>query len=214
VLGLGTHLVRELGRSRSNDTLARWLSHHVAELINAVEQAKSPTEKVQKLSQATDLILRIWERRDALPGEANPLGRFREAISVLLKFDQPYAYFSNRQVPARQALANKISNDSRRLELFVKLLDAGVGEKAQDPIDEAALEALSGEELDALQRLLFLSKIVTGPKAANPNAHEGPTKVTAQGLVTGMISDLDKMQKLLQEPAKSKARRKPQKKRS
>src|SRR5690348_7554047 len=99
VLGLGMHLVRELSTSRSNDTLGRWLSHHVAELMNAVDGAKSPEEKAQKLNDATDLILRIWERRNALPGEANPLGRFREAITILLKYEDPYSHFSNAQIP-------------------------------------------------------------------------------------------------------------------
>ena len=33
----GDDLVRELGLTRSNDTLGRWLAHHLAELMAAVD---------------------------------------------------------------------------------------------------------------------------------------------------------------------------------
>lgn len=204
--------MRELGASRSNDTLGRWLSHHVAELMNAVDGAKSPDEKAQKLIEATDLILRIWLRRNALPGEANPLARFREAITVLLKYEDPYSHFSNIQIPATHSLAHKISSDSRRLELFVKLVGAGTGEKAEEPIDQAALEALSVDELDAIQKLTLFFQDTPLPKGANAGTRGELTKATLQELLSGMINDLKQLQTLLRERAGVKARSRRRKK--
>jgi hypothetical protein len=58
VVRLGDHIVHRLGLEDSVDTLGRWMAHRIAELI---EQAEDGDEETKR--EATDLILRCWERR-------------------------------------------------------------------------------------------------------------------------------------------------------
>jgi len=51
----------ELELEDSTDTLGRWMSHRVAELIHAGAEDESAR------TEAADLILRVWERRSAWP---------------------------------------------------------------------------------------------------------------------------------------------------
>ena len=58
IVRLGDHIVHRLGLEDSVDTLGRWMAHRIAELI---EQAEDGDEETKR--EATDLILRCWERR-------------------------------------------------------------------------------------------------------------------------------------------------------
>lgn len=79
---LGRAIVRELELDERGAVLERWMAHHVAGLISEVEtasgEAKHPVE-----AQAVDIILKLWMHRRGLPEPADPLGGFRDAISVL-----------------------------------------------------------------------------------------------------------------------------------
>jgi hypothetical protein len=63
VLGLGRHLVRELGFEDGVDTLGRWMAHHLAELIDKAENGVCATERVEARKSATETILKVWEHR-------------------------------------------------------------------------------------------------------------------------------------------------------
>jgi hypothetical protein len=78
VLELGRHLVRELGFDDQRDTLGRWMAHHLAELINKAENGATGTERVRARKNATETILKIWEHRASLPGNAYPLAPYSE----------------------------------------------------------------------------------------------------------------------------------------
>jgi hypothetical protein len=75
ILRLGRRLAREIGED--DDTLRKWMAHHLAELIEAAPNDAAAAE------QAVDTILRVWAKRERLPGGAWPLGRYREVIQVL-----------------------------------------------------------------------------------------------------------------------------------
>lgn len=83
---LGHHLATELGFSDSCDTLGKWMSHHLAEMMDRVEREEN-TEKKEKYQQQTaELILKIWEHRSSLSGHAYPLARFKgilDSLSIL-----------------------------------------------------------------------------------------------------------------------------------
>ncbi len=67
VVRLGMQIVDELGLSNSVDTLSRWMAHRTAELINKANKARRNTEREIFKEKATDLILRLWERRTSWP---------------------------------------------------------------------------------------------------------------------------------------------------
>ena len=83
VLALGRHLVRELGFDDQRDTLGRWMAHHLAELINKAENGATGTERVRARKNATETILKIWEHRASLPGNAYPLAPYKDILKVL-----------------------------------------------------------------------------------------------------------------------------------
>jgi hypothetical protein len=83
ILELGKVLVSELKLEDSRDTLAKWLAHHVAELIVSAEKEQSPARRKKAAEQAVDTIVRIWSQRDHLPGNANPFAPYRSILQIL-----------------------------------------------------------------------------------------------------------------------------------
>lgn len=83
VLVLGHHLATELGFSDSCDTLGKWMSHHLAEVIDRAENEEVSEKKVEYQQQAVELILKIWEHRGSLNGGAYPLAKFKGIIDSL-----------------------------------------------------------------------------------------------------------------------------------
>ena len=85
VLELGKHIVAELQLRDREDWLRHWLAHHVAELIRNAEEAKDAETRKESGKLATETILKIWDHRTTLPGDVNPLARYREALQALLE---------------------------------------------------------------------------------------------------------------------------------
>ena len=83
VVELGKHLVTELELQESRDTLAKWLAHHLAELMLAAERARRPEEKNTAEDRAVKTILKVWQHRATLPGNANPLAPYRNILGIL-----------------------------------------------------------------------------------------------------------------------------------
>jgi hypothetical protein len=83
VLVLGHHLANELGFSESCDTLGKWMSHHLAEVMDRVELESDPEKKEEHQQQAVELILKVWKHRNSLNGDAYPLARFKGIIDSL-----------------------------------------------------------------------------------------------------------------------------------
>ncbi len=70
ILKLGRILVRQLGLVRETDTLARWMAHHVAELIHDAETAQGDSAQGARLA-CQDAIIALWAHRAGLPGRAS-----------------------------------------------------------------------------------------------------------------------------------------------
>ena len=75
VLGLGQHLVRELGFDDQRDTLGRWMAHHVAELINDAKKgstaaARSTARKTATRNDPQNLGASDITARRGLPSRA------------------------------------------------------------------------------------------------------------------------------------------------
>ncbi|ANY23601.1 hypothetical protein DLJ61_13140 [Gordonia terrae] len=61
VANLGRIIVKQLDLETTTDTLSRWMACRVAELISVAEMDAAAR------GEATDLILRLWERRSSWP---------------------------------------------------------------------------------------------------------------------------------------------------
>ncbi len=66
---LGEQILAELDASRTNDTLTRWLAHHVADLIKRADAAAAEGgADADRLARETrTAILRLWQHRSAWP---------------------------------------------------------------------------------------------------------------------------------------------------
>lgn len=82
ILALGSQIVRELDLADSNDTLGRWMAHHLADLIH---QANTVTgeQKAAAETRAVDLTLKLWRHRNDTPGNVSPMKALDEVVSVL-----------------------------------------------------------------------------------------------------------------------------------
>jgi hypothetical protein len=166
-LGLGDHLVHELGLSDGVDTLGRWMSHHVAELI--VEARKPGKGKPKAERVAREAILRLWEYRRVLPGRAYPLAKFDKVIEfleVLRPSDGPFAYFSRRSEKAEERAAAELFDSFSRL--LATLLLSRVVTARPSKRRQAAQRALTGQERDLLDSLDRIVRLAIPPRQKPP----------------------------------------------
>ncbi|GAA2275460.1 hypothetical protein GCM10009853_031980 [Glycomyces scopariae] len=66
---IGEQILRDAGLDRTNDTLARWLAHHIAELMSSVDEAKrtgTPEEAVVAAEQCRRAVLDLWNHQRTL----------------------------------------------------------------------------------------------------------------------------------------------------
>jgi hypothetical protein len=66
---LGERILAELDEARRNSTLARWLAHHVAALIQAADEARatSAPDADARAAEARVAILQLWQHRSDWP---------------------------------------------------------------------------------------------------------------------------------------------------
>jgi len=124
VLELGKHLVSELGLEDSNDTLGRWMAHHVAELITASKETNSKAERAVAEERVVETILKLWEHRTALPGQAYPLAQFKEILELFSKLTPDANPWHCQAQGQRQQLALNIYNELIHLTNLLLSLEA------------------------------------------------------------------------------------------
>lgn len=82
IIKLGKKLVKELDLEYSVNTLARWMSHYIAELIHNIDKAESEEEKKILQRECCDMILKIWSQKENLP-ITKPLDDLKPIIEIL-----------------------------------------------------------------------------------------------------------------------------------
>lgn len=155
VLGLGRHLVRELGIEDRNNTLGRWMAHYLAELIDTSENGSTAEDRIQAQARATETILKIWEHRTSLPRNAYPLARYADILQVLQRLrpdDNPWAYLHPDSQARREHLAASLFDRLTRLIIVLlwSRMPADIGDEAAEA---AAVDALSETEQHVLRSL-------------------------------------------------------------
>lgn len=82
IIKLGKKLVKELDLEYSVNTLARWMSHYLAELMHNIDNAKTNEDKKQLQKECCDLILKLWSQKENLPIR-KPLDDLKPVIEIL-----------------------------------------------------------------------------------------------------------------------------------
>ena len=86
MLELGKKLTKELGIDQSVDTLGRWMSHYIAELILDSEKA-DVEEKPQKMRACCEAIMSLWNHRHVLPDGKRPFEELEPILRSLESLD-------------------------------------------------------------------------------------------------------------------------------
>ncbi len=84
-------IVLELGLEDSVDTLGRWMSHRIAELMERSEQAGAAEEKEAARRECSDLILQVWARRKYW-SQGQPLNNLSRFINSLTPDSHPASH--------------------------------------------------------------------------------------------------------------------------
>jgi hypothetical protein len=175
VLGLGRHLVRELGFEEGVDTLGRWMAHHLAELIDRAENGVTPDERSKAHKNATKTILKIWEHRASLPRKAYPLAPYEDLLKVLDRLrpgDNPFRYFGLPAERKRDQLAADLFDAFSRLMIALLLMKLP-SEYVSAKVDAAAIEALSETERHVLTALQQWSELFTSTDKSTGRTRKG-----------------------------------------
>ena len=141
-MALGELIVHELELTDGCDTLGKWMAHHLVQLI---EQAKR-TDGTQNESaqEAANLILKLWDRRNSLPGTADPLSKLRRVIDIINLLDPNSSPFYPQSRDKREADLALLFDGLRQLVVQGVLL---ISDQKEIPAyTESTFEFLSEEE--------------------------------------------------------------------
>ena len=122
ILALGRKLVYELDMEPRVDTLARWMAHYVAELIDAAANAPL-AERAASQKRCFDAILELWSHRAELPNGKRPFENLEpilRALEGLGPEDETPRFF--RSIRSTIVESNENSQTQSLLE-FVRNLD-------------------------------------------------------------------------------------------
>jgi hypothetical protein len=193
-LELGKHLVAELQLNDRGDWLRHWLAHHVAELIHDVEEAKDIKARNEAAKIATETILKIWDHRANLPGDANPLARYREALQVLLELrPNPDRWPTLDDLSARGVVRNLYRRFPKLMRALV-LLPSVRAENRDRATSKAVRKFLEKDENRLLTtfegRLRILDESGDGEATSEPTDDYREFEEAAHRLIDETIVDL------------------------
>ncbi len=86
LLALGKKLSQELGTDQRVDTLSRWMSHWIAELMCSVDDATGE-ERRKRMAECGAAIMRLWAHRNTLPDGKRPFESFEPIFRTLESLD-------------------------------------------------------------------------------------------------------------------------------
>lgn len=192
VVGLGQHLVHELGLVGRRDTLGSWIAHHLAELIDKAERGQTEADRLQAQKTATETILKVWEHRRSLPGKAYPLASYEnvlKVLDVLRPCNNPFWRFSHHGETKRDQLAADLFDGLSRL-IIALLFMGSPSEEKPTTVNTAAIDALSETEqymLTTLQQWGELFVAQSGHTKEAGKSDEGDTRVNLHEVAVQLI---------------------------
>lgn len=170
ILKLGKKLIAELELVYTVNTLARWMVHYLAELMNNIEVCKSKTEKARLKKECCSIILEIWEKRERVPIE-KPLSKLKPIIDVLgLLKKSEHPFIRHRFLEKNRNLKDKhsswfsflktVKNNSERIyrKSLISMISEELLEKDKEWIEEHG-SFLSDDEKSVVEYLNSIREI-------------------------------------------------------
>jgi len=195
-LGLGRHLVRELGFHDGTDTLGRWMAHHVAELIQKSKNGSTAAERSKARNTATETILKIWQHRTSLPGDAYPLTSYKgisKVLDLLRPDDNPFKHFGHHPNAKREELAGILFDRLSRLIIALLLMSYPL-DRSSKKVNAAAFKALSRKEQHVLKALQQWGELFASTSEGSQDARKGKkgggAKVTLDETAVQLIDSI------------------------
>jgi hypothetical protein len=87
VLELGRVLVKQSNLESEEDMLGRWMAHHIAELIAAVDVAPQGRVRAERAREASAAIVELWRHRSHYENRINPLLEFKPIVQAIATLD-------------------------------------------------------------------------------------------------------------------------------
>lgn len=197
VLGLGKYLVHELSYEDGVDTLGRWMSHHLAELLNKAENATTEHERERAQKSVIETILSIWDHRSSMPGKVYPLESYKDTLKMLdlLKPDSnPFSLLWHRDGTNVDQLAANLFDRHTRIIVATLLMKIEPENRFVD-VDPAVFDALNEVEkhvLTSLQEwgsLLEIDEKKTKGRARKSKEDAGDKSVTLDEVTLELIDE-------------------------
>ena len=116
--------MKELDLQSSNDTLGRWMAHHVAALITQAEHPTDPATAAAATEHSVATILRLWEHR-ATADRLNPLADLTSVLTVLSTLAEDPLPWAHHGVGRPGQAASQTYELLRRLIMCLILLELG-----------------------------------------------------------------------------------------
>ena len=112
VLELGKKLVAQL--DTSDDLMASWMAHYIAQQIEAAEKAP-PEDNGAARATCAKAILELWRYRSSLPTHLRPLGELEPIQRTLAFLDLDHTDFRYHPAALREAAIADADDDSKQL---------------------------------------------------------------------------------------------------
>lgn len=203
---LGRYLVRELGLDDGVDTLGRWMSHHVAELITQAKTERSVSRRRKAQRDAVSTILKIWEHRRDLPGRANPIGPYADLLQFIElvrtnSSSSPFGYFRGHAESRTDELSARLFEAFTRLLGVILFMKMGQLGSRSDTREAAARRALNRDERRLLDSIRSWKRLVGAENARNGRLRKRPRSEPSKplNLPELAISWLDEIQDVVAE---------------
>lgn len=161
-----------MGLDDDNDTLARWMCHHVAGLID--QAAHGPSDEMRHTAEreAVSTILSLWEKRMALPGNAYPLARFKYLLQCLAATSPDASLWETHNRASMVDAAGSLFRNAAEIANIALSLDSKppLFERKHEPKSDFSAKFLkmiewkilsAGEELDE-RSMSLLGKHIDG----------------------------------------------------
>lgn len=199
---LGKHLVAEFELEASRDTLAKWLAHHVAELIVDAERGRDGKTRKEASDRAVDTILKIWQHRAIVPGNANPLAPYRNILQILSELNPASNYWAAHRGSHRLAALYRLFLRLYRTLLLRELPQTGKGSSKSRETVRKFLAPEEGQIMILIQRL-GVDGEADGKECQEPGDEFAKLQDLAEKLVDEMIGHL----RTLRDPSSASAKR-------
>ena len=192
VLELGSHLIREL-KLDQRDTIDRWMACHLAELMDASKSGKTEAEREEARKVAVETILKIWERRSSVPGNAYPLARYKDILQIIDRLQSDYISFKHllEDTDVKKGdLVASIQDELLRLFLTLLLIRLPRGYEPEK-VDSVAINSLSEVEQKIFVHLQRWSESIKSDSNTPGSKSEEDNELSDQNLDRLSLRQID-----------------------